>query len=116
GRHRRISVRHPGGAGRRYTVLEPVENVAAPGGARQGARSDARVAGSQAGACFGAKGVAGVGGTMIVPICFMRAPSGGTPDRRKKELPVPGQVVDPPPPPPERVAPPAQIAPGPPPL
>ena len=53
---------------------------------------------------------------MIVLICFMLASSGGNLDRLTKEIAVSGQVVELATPPSERVDPPAEIAPGPPPL
>ena len=53
---------------------------------------------------------------MIVLICFMLASSSGTLDRLTKEIAASGQAVEVAIPPSERVAPPPQIAPGPPPL
>ena len=53
---------------------------------------------------------------MILLICFMLASSGGDLDRLTKEIAASGQVVELATPPSERVAPPPQIAPGPPPL
>lgn len=53
---------------------------------------------------------------MIVLICFMLASSGGSLDRLTKEIAASGQVVELAATPSQRVAPPAQIAPGPPPL
>ena len=53
---------------------------------------------------------------MIGFICLMLAASGSNLDRMTKEVAASGQVVELATPPSERVAPPAQIAPGPPPL
>lgn len=53
---------------------------------------------------------------MIALICLMLAASGGTLDRLTKEIAASGQVVELVTTPSERVAPPAQIAPGQPPL
>ena len=53
---------------------------------------------------------------MIFLICFMLAPSSGILDRLTKEIAASGQVLELSVAPSARVAPPAQIAPGPPPL
>lgn len=53
---------------------------------------------------------------MIILICFMLASSGNTLDRLTKEVAAAGRVVEIATPPSERIAPPALIAPGPPPL
>ena len=53
---------------------------------------------------------------MIVLICLMLASSAGSLDRMTKEIAASGQVVELAVTPSERVGPPAQIAPGPPPL
>jgi len=53
---------------------------------------------------------------MIVLICFMLASSGGNLDRLTKEVAASGQAVELATPPSERVTPPVEIAPGPPPL
>lgn len=53
---------------------------------------------------------------MIIPICLMLASNGANLDRLTREIAASGQVVELAAPPSERVAPPAEIAPGPPPL
>lgn len=53
---------------------------------------------------------------MIGIVCFMLAAGGGNLDRLTKEIAASGQVVELATTPSERVAPPARIAPGPPPL
>ena len=53
---------------------------------------------------------------MIFPILLMLAAGGGNLDRLTKEIAASGQAVELATPPSERVAPPAAIAPGPPPL
>ena len=53
---------------------------------------------------------------MIVLLCFMLAASGGNLDRLTKEIAASGQAVEVAATPSQRVAPPGEIAPGPPPL
>jgi hypothetical protein len=53
---------------------------------------------------------------MMIPLCFLLASSGGNLDRLTKEIAASGQVVELAATPSQRVAPRAEIAPGPPPL
>jgi hypothetical protein len=62
------------------------------------------------------EGAEGLGGTMMILVCFMLASSGGNLERLTKEIASSGQVVGLAATPSARVAPPVEIAPGQPPL